>query len=164
MVKKSTKLSGMYPILTTPFHDDESLDLASLKRLIDYLISEGIDGVVTLANASEAHLMNDEEKKKLAAEVIRCVDGRVPTIISITHFSSKIAAAKGNREIPVGYVTKARCGPAMFKPSMPVPLVKERYPIMLNTAKAAKNEVPASAKETMNALFVRSDFFGKKLA
>ena len=84
----------MYPILTTPYHDDESLDLASIKKLIDYLIEEGVDGIVTLANASEGHVMTDAEKQQVAHDVIRNVDGRVPVIISITHFSSRIAAEK----------------------------------------------------------------------
>ena len=87
----------MYPILTTPFHEDETFDIPSLKKLIDYLVGEGIDGVVTLANASEAHLMSDAEKERLVAEVIRLVDGRIPTVISVTHFSSRIAAEKAAR-------------------------------------------------------------------
>jgi len=45
-----------------------------------------------------------------------------------------------------------------------VPCEKERYPTTLNTANPAKNAVPASASATINALFVRSDFFFKKLA
>ncbi|MBT4483351.1 MAG: dihydrodipicolinate synthase family protein [Candidatus Latescibacteria bacterium] len=94
MTKPDVTLCGMYPILATPFHDDETLDFESLEKLINYLVAEGIDGVVTLANASEGHLLSDAEKERLAAEVIRLVDGRVPTIISITHFSSRIAAEK----------------------------------------------------------------------
>ncbi|MFC1694458.1 dihydrodipicolinate synthase family protein, partial [Candidatus Latescibacterota bacterium] len=92
--KPTAKLCGMYPILPTPFHDDETFDFKSMKKLIDYLIAEGVDGVVTLANASEGHLLSDSEKERLAAEVIRLVDGRVPTIISATHFSSRVAAKK----------------------------------------------------------------------
>ena len=90
----TAKLCGMYPILATPFHEDESIDFKSLKALIDYLIKEGIDGVATLANASEAHLMNDDEKKRLAAEVIRFADGRIPVVISVTHFGARVAAEK----------------------------------------------------------------------
>ncbi len=84
----------MYPILATPFHEDETFDFKSLEKLIDYLICEGTDGIVTLANASEAHLLDDAERECLASEVIRLVDGRVPVVISITHFSTRIAAKK----------------------------------------------------------------------
>ncbi|MBN1292165.1 MAG: dihydrodipicolinate synthase family protein [Candidatus Latescibacteria bacterium] len=94
MAKPNVKLCGMYPILATPFHDDESIDFKSLKALIDYLIGEGIDGVVTLANASEGHLLNDAEKQQLASEVIKITGGRVPVVISVSHFSSRIAAEK----------------------------------------------------------------------
>ena len=94
MVPPKKPLKGMYPILATPFHEDESIDYRSLNRLIDYCIDEGVDGLVTLANASEGHLMSDGEKKHLASAVIEHTRGRVPVVISITHFSSKVAADK----------------------------------------------------------------------
>jgi dihydrodipicolinate synthase/N-acetylneuraminate lyase len=84
----------MVPILATPFNADDTIDFPSLKRLIDWLIGEGVDGVATLANASEGHLLDEDEKKRLAAETIRFVDGRVPVVVSISHFGAKAAAAK----------------------------------------------------------------------
>ena len=94
MAVPEAEIRGMVPILATPFNEDETFDFPSLKRLIDYLIGEGIDGAAILANASEAHLMNDDEKKRLAAEVIRCADGRIPIVVSVTHFGAGVAAEK----------------------------------------------------------------------
>jgi len=94
VARPTAELCGMYPILATPFRDDESIDYESMKRLIDYLVGEGVDGAVILANASEAHLMSDAEKEKLAAEVIRFADGRIPIIVSVSHFGATIAARK----------------------------------------------------------------------
>jgi len=92
MSRSGTELRGMYPILATPFHNDESIDYGSLKRLIDYLIGEGVDGMVIGANASEGHLLSESEKKSVAETVIRHTDGRVPVVVSVTHFGAGTAA------------------------------------------------------------------------
>ena len=40
-----TTFSGVFPILVTPFHDDEQLDLASLSRVVRFMAEIGMDGV-----------------------------------------------------------------------------------------------------------------------
>lgn len=85
------QLRGVYPILATCFKDDESIDYESEERLIDYCINNGVHGLVTLANASEGHLMSDEEKKELISFVIKKVNGRVPVVVTVNHPSSYCA-------------------------------------------------------------------------
>jgi len=94
MPKPEAEIRGMVPILATPFNEDESFDFPSLKRLIEYLLAEGVDGFAVLANASEGHLLDEDEKKRLASEVIGIVDGRKPVVVSITHFGAKAASDK----------------------------------------------------------------------
>ncbi|HMR19779.1 MAG TPA: dihydrodipicolinate synthase family protein, partial [Sphingobacterium sp.] len=86
-------LKGVYPILGTCFQDDERIDYESQERLIDFCIENGQHGLVTLANASEGHLMSDEEKKELLSFVIRKVNGRIPVVVTVNHPSSSCAAA-----------------------------------------------------------------------
>lgn len=86
------KFRGIYSILGTCFHDNESIDYESQERLINYCIDNGVHGLVTLANASEGHLMSDLEKKELTAFVIKKVDGRVPLIVTVNHPSSYCAS------------------------------------------------------------------------
>jgi 2-keto-3-deoxy-L-arabinonate dehydratase len=85
-------LRGIYPILGTCFNDDESIDYESQRKLISYCIQSGIHGLVTLANASEGHLMSDEEKRHLLSFVIKEVDGRIPVVVTVNHPSSFCAA------------------------------------------------------------------------
>lgn len=89
---KTNTLRGIYPILGTCFNDDESIDYQSQERLIEFCIENGVHGLVTLANASEGHLMSDDEKKKLSAFVIEKVNKRIPVIITVNHPSSYCAA------------------------------------------------------------------------
>lgn len=87
------KFRGIYPILGTAFLEDERIDYASQEKLIDYCINKGSHGLVTLANASEGHLMSDDERKELLTFVIKKVNGRVPVIVTVNHPSSYCAAA-----------------------------------------------------------------------
>lgn len=84
-------LRGIYPILGTCFNNDESIDYQSQERLIEFCIEKGVHGLVTLANASEGHLMSDDERKKLSAFVIEKVNNRIPVVITINHPSSYCA-------------------------------------------------------------------------
>ncbi len=85
-------LRGIYPILGTCFNDDESIDYQSQEKLIDFCIESRVHGLVTLANASEGHLMSDDERKKLTSFVIEKVNKRIPVVITINHPSSYCAA------------------------------------------------------------------------
>jgi 4-hydroxy-tetrahydrodipicolinate synthase len=83
MSKTEPYFHGIYPILATCFKPDETIDYESQEKLIDYCINEGAHGLVTLANASEGHLMSDHEKKELLVYVISKVSGRVPVIVTV---------------------------------------------------------------------------------
>lgn len=85
-------LRGIYSILGTCFNEDESIDYDSQGKLIDYCIENGLHGLVTLANASEGHLMADDEKKELISFVVKKVNGRIPVVVTVNHPSSLCAA------------------------------------------------------------------------
>lgn len=85
-------LRGIYPILATCFHPDESIDYESQERLINYCIESGVHGLVTLANASEGHLMAEDEKKELIRFVVDKVKGRAAVVVTVNHPSSYCAA------------------------------------------------------------------------
>lgn len=85
-------LRGIYPILATCFHPNGDIDYDSQKRLIDFCIDSGVHGLVTLANASEGHLLSDTEKRDLLTFNIETVNGRVPVIATINHPSSNVAS------------------------------------------------------------------------
>ena len=86
------QLRGIYAILGTCFHPDESIDFKSQEKLINFCIDKGLHGLVTLANASEGHLMSDAEKKELISFVVKTVNGRIPVVVTVNHPSSYCAA------------------------------------------------------------------------
>ena len=84
--------NGVFPIAPTPFDDQGSIDLESQKRVLDCMIDQGVDGVCILANYSEQFLLSDEERARLLTVCMEHVAGRVPVIVTCSHFSTQIAS------------------------------------------------------------------------
>lgn len=90
----STVYSGVYPIAPTTFLDDESIDEEGQRRAIDFMVDAGVDGICILANYSEQFSLSDAERDRLQAICIEQVAGRVPVIVTTSHFSTRIAAER----------------------------------------------------------------------
>ncbi len=89
-----TRYSGIWPVAPTPFHDDGMLDLDGMKRVLDCLIDQGADGICILANFSEQFLISDEERAILSRLCLEHVAGRVPVIVTISHYATQIAVER----------------------------------------------------------------------
>ena len=83
--------SGIWPVAPTPFHADGTLDLDGMRRVLDCLIDQGADGICVLANFSEQFLLSDAERGTLTRLSLEHVAGRVPVIVTISHFATQIA-------------------------------------------------------------------------
>lgn len=86
--------SGIWPVAPTPFHADGTLDLQGMKRVLDCLIDQGADGICVLANFSEQFLLSDAERETLTRLCLEHVAGRVPVIVTISHFATQIAVER----------------------------------------------------------------------
>lgn len=89
-----TTYSGIWPVAPTPFHDDGTLDLEGMKRVLDCLIDQGADGICVLANFSEQFLISDAEREVLARLSVEHVAGRVPVIVTISHYATQIVVER----------------------------------------------------------------------
>ena len=81
---------GVFPIAPTPFLENGALDLDSQKRVLDCMVDQGVDGICILANYSEQFLLTDEERDTLLELCLNHVAGRVPVIVTCSHFSTSI--------------------------------------------------------------------------
>ena len=57
--------SGIFPIAPVPFHDNGELDLDGMRRVLDCMIDQRVDGICILANFSEQFLLTDAERQTL---------------------------------------------------------------------------------------------------
>ena len=62
MRERKPVLFGVYPVLATPFREDDSVDTAALRRIVYLVIASGAHGVVYPANASEYDTLNGSER------------------------------------------------------------------------------------------------------
>ena len=69
--------------LITPFHDDHSIDFDSLKRLIDHVVSGGVDYLVVLGTTGESATLTSAEKKQVLKACLEFNDSRVPVMLGI---------------------------------------------------------------------------------
>jgi len=88
---------GIFPVVPTTFTAGGELDLASQRRCVDFMIDAGSDGLCILANFSEQFVLSDEERETLTGALLRHVAGRVPVIVTTTHFSTQVCAERCRR-------------------------------------------------------------------
>jgi 4-hydroxy-tetrahydrodipicolinate synthase len=81
--------SGVIPILATPFRDDESLDLESWKRLLEFMLALDVDGITILGVLGEANRLHDGERQELIKTAVATVKGRVPIIVGTSHSGTR---------------------------------------------------------------------------
>ncbi len=93
---------GIYPVAPTIFDEHGAIDMPSQLRCIDFMIDSGVDGLCILANFSEQFVISDEERELLTVAILGHVAGRVPVIVTTTHFSSHLCAARSRRAQELG--------------------------------------------------------------
>ncbi len=94
--------SGIWPVAPTPFHDDGTLDLPGMQRVLDCMVDQGVDGICILANFSEQFLLSDEERAVLTRLCLEHVAGRVPVIVTVSHFSTAVVEARAREAAAMG--------------------------------------------------------------
>ncbi|MDQ0572120.1 2-keto-3-deoxy-L-arabinonate dehydratase [Variovorax paradoxus] len=138
---------GIFPVVPTTFTEQGALDLESQKRCVDFMIDAGSDGLCILANFSEQFVLSDEEREVLTRTVLEHVAGRVPVIVTTTHYSTRICAERSRRAQDMGAAMLMVMPPyhgATFR--VPEPQIFEFYaglsdavsiPIMIQDAPAS---------------------------
>ena len=93
----TARYKGVFPVVPTTFSEAGELDLPSQLRCVDFMIDAGSTGLCLLANFSEQFVLSDDERELLTQVILRHVDGRVPVIVTTTHFSTRVCAERTRR-------------------------------------------------------------------
>lgn len=70
---------GSIPALVTPFKNG-ALDLDTLKRLVDWHVEQGSNGIVPVGTTGESPTLSHREHEQVVEEVVKAAAGRVPVI------------------------------------------------------------------------------------
>jgi dihydrodipicolinate synthase/N-acetylneuraminate lyase len=93
----SPRYQGVFPVVPTTFTETGALDLESQKRCVDFMVDAGSNGLCILANFSEQFVLSDEEREVLTQTILQHVGGRVPVIVTTTHFGTRVCAERSKR-------------------------------------------------------------------
>ncbi|MBY6090334.1 4-hydroxy-tetrahydrodipicolinate synthase [Maritimibacter alkaliphilus] len=70
---------GSIPALVTPFKNGE-LDLETLKKLVDWHVEQGSNGLVPVGTTGESPTLSHREHETVIEEVVKAAAGRIPVI------------------------------------------------------------------------------------
>jgi 4-hydroxy-tetrahydrodipicolinate synthase len=101
-MSKSAAYRGVFPVVPTVFDHRGALDLEGQLRAVDFMIDAGSEGLCILANFSEQFVLTDAERDQVMQAVLRHVGGRVPVIVTTTHFGTAICAERSRRAHEAG--------------------------------------------------------------
>lgn len=74
---------GVHPIVPTPFLDDGSVDLASVRRLVDALVASDVQGIAVLGFMGESHKLMGPERRDVLTTAVEQAAGRVPIWVGV---------------------------------------------------------------------------------
>lgn len=135
-------LCGIIPPLVTPLIDNDTLDVKSLERLINHLISGGVHGLFILGTTGEEQSLSYAMRQQMIRETCRINAGRLPVLVCITDTSitesinlAKVAAdcgASGLVSAPPYYFATGQPELAQFYeelvPQLPLPVFLYNMP------------------------------------
>jgi dihydrodipicolinate synthase/N-acetylneuraminate lyase len=98
----AARYRGVFPVVPTTFTPAGDLDLPSQLRCVDFMIDAGSNGLCILANFSEQFVLADDEREVLTKAILEHVAGRVPVIVTTTHFSTRVCIARSRRAQSMG--------------------------------------------------------------
>jgi dihydrodipicolinate synthase/N-acetylneuraminate lyase len=93
---------GVFTIPVTPFDSAGEVDEASLRSCVDFCVTAGAHGVVAPVNASEATVLSDQERLRVASIVTETVNHRIPVVIGVSAVTARQAAGFSRHARKIG--------------------------------------------------------------
>ena len=76
--------AGLWPVMLTPFKENNEVDYEGLKGLVEFYLSAGADGLFANCLSSEMFQLTDQERYLITKTVVKTVNGKVPVIATGT--------------------------------------------------------------------------------
>ncbi len=111
-------LHGIFCPMLTPLNHDETVDEASLRRLIDFLVDGGVHGIWAMGTTGEFALLPETERARAVALTVEHVAGRVPVIANIGDSSTTLALRHARHAVEAGADVLASTPPHYYPHSM----------------------------------------------
>jgi 4-hydroxy-tetrahydrodipicolinate synthase len=165
---KSTMLSGIIPPLLTPLTDDQTVDEAGVRRLIEHVLAGGVHGVFVLGSSGEGPMLVPTERVRLVQTAATAIHGRVPLLVGVSDCS--VARVRETMEALALPGVDAFVATLPFYGDFTAPLIQVRFygalaklsprPLFLYNIPQAVHSV--IEPETMAELFHEANIIGVK--
>jgi dihydrodipicolinate synthase/N-acetylneuraminate lyase len=109
-----SQLSGIVPPLITPLNDEEALDLAALRRLIDRVLDGGVSGLFLLGSTGEFTSLHPDLRRAVIDEACAHVAGRVPVVVNVSDTCLAQSKELADHAYRAGATAVAICPPYYF--------------------------------------------------
>ena len=102
LTKDRSSLHGIVPPILTPMTADEGVDVASMKKLVDYLIANGVHGLWVMGTTGEFASFDERERAAAVEAAIEAADGRVPVVVNIGDCATRLVIRHGQAAVRAG--------------------------------------------------------------
>lgn len=104
--------------MVTPLNADETLDEASLRRLVDFLVGAGVHGIWSMGTTGEFAGIPEDQRAKGVQATVEQVNGRVPVIANIGDSSTTLALRHARHAVAAGADALALTPPHYYPHTM----------------------------------------------
>jgi len=108
---------GVFTALITPFTKDGKLDEQALRKLVDFQIDQGIDGLVPVGTTGESPTLSPEETEQVIRIVVKQTGGRVPVIAGTGSNCTDKAIHMTEKARQIGVTASLQVAPYYNKPT-----------------------------------------------
>ncbi len=109
------KLYGVVVPIVTPLTKEDTVDVESIKKLVDHCINNGVEGLYPCGTTGEMMYLSLEERKLIAETVVKHTNRRIPVFVHIGAWNLKDTVELAQHAVAIGADGIGVVTPAFFK-------------------------------------------------
>lgn len=117
-MSRKFEAEGIITALLTPLNESGKLKEEAFKKLIDFQIESGINGLFPLGTAGEGINLPVEKRKRAAEVVVKHVEGRVPVIVHVGTENTETTVELAKHAEEAGADAVAAVAPFFYRPDL----------------------------------------------
>ncbi|MDD4573969.1 MAG: dihydrodipicolinate synthase family protein [Sphaerochaeta sp.] len=129
-------IKGIIPPIVTPITEDEKVDEASLRKVVDFVIEGGCSGILAFGSNGEFYMMEEAEMEEALGIMVDQCAGRVPIYMGVGAIRTSKCVRLARMGVRLGARSVSILQPMFLKPT------EEELKQHFRTIAAAVSEVP----------------------
>ena len=141
---------GIYPALLTPFDENQKVNEPELRKLLDFGIDRGLDGIFPISSVGEGIHMDFDEKCRCMDIVVDQVDGRVPVTPGVVASAPAECVRLAKHAESIGCEAIVVTPPYFYKPGGA--MVERFFETIIEESRVERSEVLRRSAEIETAV------------